>query len=190
MALAGVGNRFFGRFYDQPHKNGYGVMKTVGKILGSGALAAPGLNLLPLPQAMREYGGYVFEPVALEVWIDGKKLEMREYRALNIASIDLNLARLFRLFPHAREQGVMHVQAGNPGVFDMIRALPAMISGGKNLPIKEFIEQPGRHLRLKTAPGESLSPVIDGEIFDGLIACDIRRGPQVDVIRLVADPTA
>ena len=84
----------------------------------------------------------------------------------------------------------MHVQAGNPGVFDMIRALPAMISGGKNLPIKEFIEQPGRHLRLKTAPGESLSPVIDGEIFDGLIACDIRRGPQVDVIRLVADPTA
>ena len=190
MALAGVGNRFFQRFYDQDRKNALGVVSTVSRILGSASLSAPGINLLPIPEQAREYGGHVFEPMPLDVWIDGEKLPIERYRALNMGSIDLNLAGVFRLFPHAREQGVMHVQAGNPSVFEVAKALPVMFAGGKKLPIKEFVEQPARHVRVAITSEQRMNPVIDGEIFEDLLRCEVRRGPQVDVIRLIADPDA
>lgn len=190
MALAGVGSRFFQLFYDQEQKNAIGVLSTVGKILGSASLGAPGLNLLPFSDDVRSYGGHVFEPMPLDVWVDGDKLQIAKYRALNCGSIDLNLAGVFRLFPHAKEQGVMHVQAGNPSVFEVAKALPVMFAGGKKLPVKEFVECPARHLRVETTSELRMNPVIDGEIFEDMTRCEVSRGPQVDVIRLVADPLA
>lgn len=190
MALAGVGSRFFQLFYDQDHKNAYGVVSTVGRILGSASLSSPGIKFLPFSKRARDYGGHVFEPMPLNVWVDHELLPIKRYRALNVGSIDLNLAGVFRLFPHAKEQGVMHVQAGNPTVLEVAKALPVMFAGGKKLPVKEFVERPARHLRAEITSELRMNPVIDGEIFLDLVRFTVSRGPQVDVIRLVADPEA
>lgn len=186
VALAGVGARFFERFYQQQQRNQLGVITTVGRIIGSASLNTPGMHLVPLPEAMREYGGHVFEPMPLDVWIDGEAVPIHRYRALNVGSINVNLAGVFRLFGHAKEPGVLHVQAGNFTVFGLTRALPYMFAGGKKLPLREFVERPARHVRAVCTSDLAMNPVLDGEIFTGLLEAVAYPGPQVDVISLVA----
>ncbi len=185
-ALAGVGNRYFEHYYAQDQRNAFGLVATVGRILASATINTPGLNMLPWSDDSLRYGKHVFEPMHLAVQIDGEALPFDRFRALNMGAIDINLGGVFRLFPHAREQGVMHVQAGNPSAFEVVKALPVMAVGGKKLPIGQFVERPARVVKVQCLGGVPLNPVIDGEIFENVVRAEIRRGPQVDIIRLVA----
>jgi len=184
-ALAGVGQRFFDKFYAQDSQDAAGIVRLVGKIVVSAASHFPVVRHVPLPVSLRYYADPIFEPMPLDVWIDGRLLPMRTYRAVNVGSIDINLAGVFRFFPVAREAGVLHVQAGNPDVIDVVRNLPRMATG-RGLVMAEFFEGPGETMRVVARDGRRIDPVIDGELYWGLSELDVVRGPEVKVIRFRA----
>ena len=183
LALAGIGQRFFDKFYAHENQGVTGILEVVGGILFSATMQAPGLRKVPLPVELRHYSDTVFEPLPADVWIDGEKLPMRDYRAINVGSIDLNLAGVFRIFPFAREGGVLHVMAGDPSVNEVIRNLPSHASGRKMV-METFVERAAHSLRVVALDGKRIDPCIDGELFYGLTEADVTLGPPVRVVQM------
>ena len=184
-ALAGVGQRFFDKFYAQEQQDAAGILKIVAKVIGSGLSQFPVVRHVPLPISLRCYGDTLFEPMPLDVWVDGKPLPMRTFRAVNVGAIDINLAGLFRFFHHASSPGVLHVQAGNPDVLDVLRNIPNMMTG-RDLAVEGFFEGPGQTVRIVARDGRRIDPVIDGELYWGLSECDVALGPEVRVVQMRA----
>ncbi len=189
-AAAGVGQRFFERFYANGDPSARGVVTVVSRILASASLTAPGLSALPaslVPRGWlgdsedpRALGAAVFAPQPLRVEVDGEVLPFAEYRAINVGAIDIDLAGVFRFFPFAAEEGVLHGLIGNPGVSEVIRLMPAM-ARGKPLVSPNIVDRRLQTLRM-TAPAETtIDPVIDGELFFGLSALEISLGAQVAI---------
>ena len=184
-SLAGVGQRFFGKWYAHDNHTPLGIMQVVGKILGSAITRAPMLEKMPVPDSYRGYSTDVFEPMPLDVYVDGKLLPIREFRSVDVGAIDINLAGVFRFFPLAREPGILHVQAGNPTVLEVVRNLPLMASG-QPLAIKNYFQSPALHLRVVTRDGCKLDPDIDGELFWGISELEVVSGPLISVVKLQA----
>lgn len=184
-ALAGLSQRIFDKFYAQDNQGGVGIMTTVIKTLVSAATQGPILRHVPLPVGVRHYCDSVFEPMPLDIWIDGKLLPTRICRNCDVGSIDINLAGLFRFFPFAGEPGKMSVQCGNPGPVEVAMNLPFM-AAGKPLHIKNYFQGPAEHLRLVARDGRRIDPVIDGELYWGLTEIDVKPGPQVRVVQMRA----
>lgn len=184
-ALAGIGQRFFDKFYANGRLNGAGVLETVARIISSASTRAAPLSLLPLPTRMRSYGDSVFEQARLHVEIDGEPVQQDRFRIVNAGSIDINLAKLFRLFPFAAKPGVIHVQVGDPDLLDVIRQLPRMMAG-HTLDFDGLIECPATTLKLTVRGEGSIDPVIDGELFYGLSDVTVEPGPAIEVLRVVA----
>lgn len=185
VAMAGVGQRFFDKFYANGRLDGVGIVEVVGKVIGSAVINAPGLRLLPVPTDIKAYSDSVFEAQRLDVWLDGEKLPMKWYRALNAGSIDLDIAGVFHLFPHAAQPGVMHVQAGSPSIMEVVANLPRLAAGG-DLQMRELVERGARELRAVALEPYTIDPVVDGELFYGLRELTATKGPPVQVIRIKA----
>ncbi len=184
-ALAGVGQRIFDKFYAQDSQGALGVVKVVVKTLVSAATQSPGLRHLPVPVSVRHYSDSVFEPMPLDVWVDGKQLPMRIFRDCGVGAIDINLAGVFRFFPFAKEEGKLHVQCGNPGPIDVLKNLPYMTTG-KPLHIDDYFQGAATSLRVVARDGRRIDPVIDGELFWGLTEITAELGPLVRVVKLHA----
>ncbi len=184
-AAAGVSQRFFDKFYAHGRLDALGIGQVIGQIIGSSMTGLPGLRLLPIPTEARAYADSVFEPQGLDVWIDGEQLPMRWYTELSIGSIDLDIAGVFHLFPYAAEPGVMHVQAGAPTVLEVVFNLPR-ISAGTDLRMANMVQQPATEVRIVSRDTYSIDPCIDGELFYGLDALTVTRGPAVQVIAMAA----
>jgi diacylglycerol kinase family enzyme len=181
-ALAGVGQGFFARFYDHGDLSARGILSVVGRMLGSGALASPPLARLPGLEAARAYAAPVFRPLPLQVWLDDALLPGPTYRAVNIGSIDINLAGVFRLFALAQGDGQLHALVGDPSAAQVAAALPALARGR---PVRGpgLTERAVQRLRVQAGPGERLDPVIDGELFFGLESIEVEVGPRARVLQ-------
>ncbi|MCB9738978.1 MAG: hypothetical protein H6747_06905 [Deltaproteobacteria bacterium] len=184
-ALAGVGQGFFDRFYGHGDLSARGIVTVVGKILGSAALGSPALRWVPVPSTARAYAEPVFAPQPLDLWLDDDKIDLPNFRAVNIGSIDIELAGVFRLFPFAKDDGVLHALVGDPGVVDVATNLPRM-AAGKTLASPRMFERPVRSMRVVARDGASIDPVIDGELFFGLEDALVEAGPRVRVLRPAA----
>jgi len=183
-ALAGVGQRFFDKFYASDRQNAVGIGLLVGKILSSAFVNGPGLRALPWPADLRWYAEPVFEPMPLDVWIDGEPVPIRSFRDLDVGSIDINLAGVFRLFPFATG-GALHVQCGDPSPLEILRNLPNMASG-RPLDIDAYVQRSAQHVRVVARDGRCMDPVVDGELYWGVQELDVRLGPALEVVRLHA----
>jgi hypothetical protein len=184
-ALAGLSQRIFDKFYAQDSQNAVGLIQVVIKTLVSAATQGPFLRHLPVPISVRHYSDSVFEPMPLDVWIDGEQLPMRVFRDCDVGAIDINLAGVFRFFPFAGVPGKMHVQCGNPGPIDVLRNLPYMATG-KPLHIDDYFQGAASSLKLVARDGRRIDPVIDGELYWGLTEITAVPGPRIRVVRLRA----
>ncbi len=184
-ALAGLSQRIFDKFYAQDDQGAVGVVRVVVATLLSAATQSPLLRRVPFPLEMRHYCDSVFEPMPMDVWVDGQQLPGRTFRDCDVGAIDINLAGIFRFFPSATEPGRLHVQVGDPGPLDVARNLPYM-ARGKPLQIPDYFQGPAMSLRVVAREGRSIDPVIDGELFWGLSEVEVTPGPPIRVIRLKA----
>ncbi len=180
-ALAGAGQRVFDKFYAQQNQSGLGVLQVVAKTLTSAASQSPALSWVPLPVTWRHFSDTIFEPQPLDVWVDGEQKSIRWYRDLDVGSIDINIAGIFRFFPCAAEPGVLHVQGGDVSPWEIAKNLPAM-SAGKPFHIHNFFQGPAKHLRVVARDGRTIDPVIDGELYYGLVNATVEPGPAVRVV--------
>jgi diacylglycerol kinase family enzyme len=179
LAAGGIGQRFFDKYYREKELGTRGIASVVGRAVGSYAAAKLGL---PLPPAALGYGREIFRPTLAKVSIDGRRVPGLEQGALHAGAFDISLAGVFRVFPLAREPGVLHFQAGGIVASEIIRALPDLYRG-RAIRSQRLVEVAGREMTIE-AEGEPLFPIIDGERFGPLSTLRVRLGPPISVPRI------
>jgi hypothetical protein len=185
-ALGGVGQRFFDKYYLTPDPNAATIVRIIATTVASQAAA-----LVPA-SGTRRFGAYAqgfFAPTRARVTIDGKAVPATDHRALHAGAFDINLGGVFRVFPLAREPGVLHLQAGDIGPWDMVRQLPQLVRG-RPIIADGLWERAGHEMTVEPLDGELLSPVLDGEIFRDLTHVTVRPGPPIPIACVRSGPAA
>ena len=177
LAAGGVGARFFDKYYEERIRGRRAIAKIVGRAVSSHLSDHAGL---PLSPGFLSYGRELFRPTRARVTIDGWELPVTEHGALHAGSIDVNFKGILRVFPLAKQAGVLHFQAGSIMPNELIRALPNLYLG---TPIRSarLTERGGREMTIVPLDGEVLNPVIDGERFERLERLRVKSGPKLRV---------
>jgi diacylglycerol kinase family enzyme len=170
LAAGGVGNRFFDE-YDQHRRPGRVTMaRVIGRAVANYAMS----RVTP-----RRSTSDLFSPTHARVVIDGQEVPTRTHNALHAGALDLNLGGVLRIFPLAREAGALHFQAGEISPAQMIANLPTLVAGG---PIRaDRLRDVSGHEMVIEADQKPLSPIIDGERFNGITRLVVRAGPCVRI---------
>jgi hypothetical protein len=181
-AVAGVGQRFFEKYYAYPQPGARTILKVMGRAIVGVIADAPVLRrVLPVAESVRAYGRSLFEPTRARVCIDGDEVDCAAFTAIHAGSIDVDLGGVIRVFPLARDAGKLHFQAGAPSPVHVIAALPDLYRG-RTLHMPRFTEKLGQSMDIVAEPGQVLDPVIDGELTFGLMRLHIGRGPRIPVV--------
>lgn len=167
MAAGGIGQRFFDKYYAEPEPRASTIVKVVARTIGS--LAVGGA-----------YAREMFRPQQAKVRIDGRELAATEHGGIHAGAFDVDLGGVFKVFPLAREPGVLHFQAGALGPAEIVANLPRLVRGAA-ISGESFEDVRGHEMEIEMLGEEPLRPVIDGEIYEGLRAITIRRGPLVRI---------
>ncbi len=136
-------------------------------------------------QGRESWAAHLFRPTAARVVIDGEELAERLHAGLHAGAFDVNLGGVVRVFPLAKEPGVLHFQAGAISPAGMIANLPALVRGGA-IRGPHLRDTAGARMQIEALDEDLLDPVIDGERFRGLRALDITLGPRVRIARVRA----
>lgn len=111
---------------------------------------------------------------------DGSRLS--EYSMVNVGAIPVNLAGVFRVFGQASERSIqVHVGQITPS------ELPAAAwktFKNKGFGSDKFYDGPAQSLEVRCAPGETLRPALDGEVYHDLVEFRSEQGPLVSFVRV------
>ena len=180
-AVAGVGQRFFAKYYEYPNPGSATIVKVISRaIWGYFASTWPLSAVSAIPARARDYARTLFKPVQADVSVDGRHVEFRDFTAIHAGSIDVDLGGVLRIFPLAHDPGHLHFQAGAPTPVEMMRNIPKLYRG-EMFNSRNFLECMGERLDVRATNGEHLDPVIDGELVFGLENVSITRGPIIPV---------
>lgn len=178
MAAGGVGNRFYDKYYANPDHGRAAVARVIGRTFGDYVTnkVAPGRMNRP------NWAAHLFAPTYARVVIDGEEVPTRTHRLLHAGAIDLRIGGPFRLFPKASEPGALHFQAGETSPSRIIVQLPAALTHG-SIRGHRVRDVNGTEMFIE-AQDEPLSPIIDGERFDGIVRLVARAGPRIRVAQV------
>jgi diacylglycerol kinase family enzyme len=184
-AIGGIAQRVFGKLYERRPVDGWTIARMLGKSAASAVVGnTPGLSQL-VSEDLRDFTDELFSPTRARVAIDGRTLAFDSFMSLQVGSIDINLGGVVRTFRLAHAPGVMHAQALCATPLGVVANLPNIVFGtpiwGRNV-----FDGPTRTMSVTAFDGESIDPVIDGEMFHGFAELRIERGPTLDVPRLHA----
>jgi hypothetical protein len=180
-AAAGIGQRFFAKYYAEGDPNPRTIVKVVGKTVASLPVAMSPLRHVPgLPRELRGYARDMFEPARARVSMDGMTLPGDEFNGVHIASMSINLGNVFRLFGKAEQPGVLHALIGSPSPVTVFFNLHRMHQG-KELRGRRVIDRACRELVVQATGDELLCPVVDGEYYGNLREIRFRVGPRVRI---------
>lgn len=185
MALGGVAQAFFDRFYAMPKDRGaLAIAQVIGAAAGSALVhtLAPPLRPYLSDDLARDF----FRPTRAHVAVDGQRLPFSSFASMQVGAIDINLAGVVRCFRHAREGGVMHFQAMSMSPFGVVCNVPNIFLGTPILG-KQVFDDRARDVRIVADGDERLGPVIDGEQFFGLDELRLSLGPSLRLPTLTAD---
>jgi diacylglycerol kinase family enzyme len=181
LAAGGIGQRFFDKYYQEPVLGVRGISSVVLRAVSS---HAAGMLHMPLPEPALAYGRNVFRPTRARVTIDGRAVPSLEHGAIHAGAFDIELGGVFKVFPLARAEGVLHFQAGALSPGEIIRALPDLWRGNA-IRGEQLVEVGGSTMSVE-ALDEPLYPIIDGESFGPLLRIEVKPGPRVRVPRVAA----
>jgi hypothetical protein len=183
LAAGGVGNRFYDKYYDNHTHGRADVLKVIGRSFRdyinnkfSGNPDTP------------NYATRLFAPTQARVVIDGEEVPTRTHRVLHAGAIDLHIAGPFRLFPKASQPGALHFQAGYLMPSRIVMQFPRALSGGGLH--GDLVRDVIGHEMIIEAENETLSPIIDGERFLGIVKLVARAGPRIRVAQVGSSPAA
>jgi hypothetical protein len=178
-ALGGIGLRFFDKYYEDPAPSPGTIVRVIVR-----TVVDYGLDRVPRVRRDRpSWAKHMFRPTPARVTIDGDEVSCSAHAGIHAASFDVNLGGVFRVFPLAKDRGVLHFQAGELTPTEIIAHLPALLSGGR-IRSDNMRDTSGQHMHIESLDGELLDPVIDGERFEGFARLDVRRGPEVRIARV------
>jgi hypothetical protein len=175
LAAGGVGNRFFDKYYEHHEPGRMTIARVIARAVGGYAAS----KIAPGGADRLNYAGHLFTPTHARVVIDGEEIPTRTHNALHAGAFDVNLGGVLRIFPRAREPGVLHFQAGEIQPSKIIAHLPALVAGGA-IRGDRLRDVSGREMVIEVED-EPLSPIIDGERFTGLVRLAVRAGPRIRI---------
>jgi diacylglycerol kinase family enzyme len=179
-AAAGLGQRFFAKYYREPDPHPGTIVEVVGKTIASCPVAMTPLRHLPWPGELGHYARDIFEPTCARVTMDGMILPGDTFTGINVASMSINLGNVFRMFNKAEAPGVMHALVGSASPVTMLFNLPRM-ARGKELRGRKVLDRACRELVVRATGDELLAPVVDGEYYPNLREIRFRLGPRVRI---------
>jgi diacylglycerol kinase family enzyme len=177
LAAGGVGNRFFDKYYESDNPGRATIAAVIARAIGDYAA----FSAIPSRWKRPGYASDLFTPTRARVVIDGEEIPTRTHNALHAGAFDVNLGGVLRLFPRAREPGVLHFQAGEISPAKIIAHLPALIAGGA-IRGDRLRDVSGREMVIESE-AEPLSPIIDGERFTGVVRLTVRAGPRIRIAK-------
>jgi len=190
VAAAGIGQRFFAKYYEDEDPNPKTIVKVIANTLASMPVAMSPLRVLPgLPRNLRRYAREMFEPAAARVTIDGMTLPDTHFRGIHIASMSINLGNVFRFFGKADQEGKLHCLVGTISPLGILRNLPRMHMG-KEIKHPDALDRACREMSIEAIGDELLAPVIDGEYYRDLRTITFKLGPRVRIPKVVSDHRA
>ena len=173
LAAGGVGNRFYDKYYDNHTHGRADVVRVIARSFSDYVANKVVRSSKP------NYATSLFAPTQARVVIDGEEVPTRTHRLLHAGAIDLRIGAGFRLFPKAEKPGALHFQAGNLRPSLIVVRFPAALRSGKLR--GDLIRDVNGQEMLIEAEDEPLSPIIDGERFDGIVRLVARAGPRIRV---------
>lgn len=185
IALGGVAQAFFDRFYALPKDRGaMAIAQVIGAAAGSALVhtLAPPLRRFISSDLAQDF----FKPTRAHVEVDGQRLPFSSFASMQVGAIDINLAGVVRCFRHAREGGVLHFQAMSMSPIGVVCNVPNIFLGTPILGKKVYDDR-ARNVRIVAEPGEQIGPVIDGEQFFGLDRVELSLGPSLRLPTLAAN---
>jgi diacylglycerol kinase family enzyme len=176
LAAGGVGNRFYDKYYDNHTHGRADVVRVIARSFGDYVANKVVRSNKP------NYATSLFAPTQARVVIDGEEVPTRTHRLLHAGAIDLHIGAGFRLFPKAEKPGALHFQAGNLRPSLIVVRFPAALRSGK-LRGDLIRDVNGQEMLIETED-EPLSPIIDGERFDGIVRLVARAGPRIRIAQV------
>ncbi|MCV7257568.1 diacylglycerol/lipid kinase family protein [Mycobacterium shimoidei] len=180
LAAGGVGNRFYDKYYANPDHGRAAVARVIGRTFGDYI----GNKVAPSRMHRPNWATHLFAPTHARVVIDGEEVPTRTHRLLHAGAIDLRIGGPFRLFPKAAQAGLLHFQAGETRPSKIVVQLPAALTSG-SVRGRGVRDVNGREMIIE-ADDEPLSPIIDGERFDGIVKLVAHAGPRIRVAHVSA----
>lgn len=178
VAVGGIGQKFFRKYYELPERNPMGIIDISAKAsIGYIANRLPARVGSRVPERIRDIGTYILSGTAAEVEADGRRFDYGRYQGLHVSSVEIDFGTM-KLFEYARQPGQLHIVVGTLPMHECAWKWTWYVIG-KPIPGKQWHEFPGKSLQVKAAGGELLDPVIDGEMFFGFDELDIRLGPAI-----------
>lgn len=178
LAAGGVGNRFYDMYYEKPEHGRSEVAQVIARSFGDyiASKVTRGRSTKP------NYASRLFVPTRAKVVIDGQEVPTRSHRFLHAGAIDLRIGGPFRLFPKAAEPGALQFQAGELRPSKIVAQLPAALTNSR-LRGERVRDVNGREMTIESED-EPLSPIIDGERFDGIVRLVARAGPRIRIAQV------
>ncbi|BBU23378.1 diacylglycerol kinase family protein [Mycobacterium xenopi] len=184
LAAGGVGNRFYDKYYANPDHGRAAVARVIGRMFGDYITS----KVAPGRLHRSDWASHLFAPTHARVVIDGEEVPTRAHRLLHAGAIDLRIGGPFRLFPKACEPGALQFQAGELRPSLIVVQLPAALTRG-TVRGRRVRDVNGQEMTIE-AEDEPLSPIIDGERFDGIVKLVARAGPRIRIARVAASTGA
>jgi diacylglycerol kinase family enzyme len=184
-AVAGVGQRFYDKYYAHRDPSPKTILKVVGTTIASMPIALSPLRALPgIPAELRDYARDMFKPAAARVTMDGMILPFDSYSGIHIASMSINQGGVFKLFSQADTPGLMHALVGSTSPLTIISQIPRMHLG-KQLRGKNLVDRACRTMTVEATGDELLAPIIDGEYYRNLRTLTFKLGPRLRIPKVV-----
>lgn len=184
-ATAGVGQRFYDKYYAHNDPNPRTIVKVVGTTIASMPIALSPLRSLPIPGPLRTYARDMFKPAEVRVTLDGSVLPHDRYSGVHIASMSVVTGGVFRLFPQADQPGVMQCLLGSTNAIGVVRQLSRM-HRGQPLQGKKIVDRTCRKMTVEVTGDELLAPIIDGEQYRNLRKITFSMGPRLRIPKVVS----
>lgn len=188
VAAGGVGQRFFGKYYEANDPNPRTIAKVVANTLATMPVALSPLRKLAeragLPRSVTSYAADVFAPTRARVTVDGMILPGDEFTGIHIASMSINLGGLLRFFGKADRRGLMNAIVGTPSPVVLAMNLPRMMTG-REIVGRSILDRACRAMKVDAVGDELLEPVIDGEFYRNVRSISFRVGPRVRIPKVV-----
>jgi len=184
-ATAGIGQRFYDKYYAHADPNPRTIVKVVGTTIASMPIALSPLRALPgIPAALRTYASEMFKPADVRITLDGMVLPATRYTGVHIASMSVMTGGVFRLFPKADRPGLMQCLLGTANPLGIVRQIPRM-HAGKSLRGKKLIDRACRSMTVEVVSDELMAPIIDGEQYHNLSRITFQLGPRLRIPKVV-----
>lgn len=179
-ALAGIGQRFFKSYYSHDDPNAATVIQVALKAAVGAANLLPLIKDSPLiPNDWVKISEQVLSGTRARAIVDGHDFGYTRLQGGHAGSIDIEVGAV-KLFRHASAPGKLHFVVGDLEPTQAVLLWPYILFG-EPIPKSTWHEVSGEVMQVEALDGELLDPVIDGELFYGFEALEVRKGPTVAV---------